>query len=368
MDINFFFKGSAKEIIANYQQFIGLPNLPPFWALGFHVASNEWDKLDKIQRFIDEYTDEGIELENIWLDGQYMDNHATFTVATDHFQGLKEYAEFIRESGKNVILTLYGGLSNDKPNKYRTMASGALIMKDGEVFDAKTYSDKTVFLDWFHEKAAEVWETGLFDLFKLVPYDGIQLTMNAPTLFCNGGHPNCVRNTAEPSEELSQRRKLSVGDSEVDTNWYTSYGRDFQVNQSTYFLPFIPQQYNLDNSTIALNATHNYTKGNKTFQEYDVHALFGHMQAKLTHDILGNRTANGSTNNETTNSLADKRLLISSTSTFAGTGSFAQHHITGQKRTFDHMKYSIASMMRFNMFGMPYTGADVCASKVYVSN
>lgn len=154
-------------------------------------------------------------MENIWLDGQYMDNHATFTVDNvGNFTGLKEYVEFLRGEGKNVILTLYGGLSNDKPNKYSTKASGSLIMKDGEVFDAKTYSDKTVFLDWFHENSAKVWEEGLFDLFKLVPFSGIQLTMNAPTLFCDGGHPKCVRNTAaEPtSEQLSQKRQLSFSD------------------------------------------------------------------------------------------------------------------------------------------------------------
>lgn len=118
---------------------------------------------------------------------------------------------------------MFGGLSNDKPNKYRTMATGALIMNGTEVFEAKTLSTHTVFLDWFHEKSAEVWETGLFDLLKKVDYDGIQLTMNAPTLFCDGGHPNCVRVSDQSSKEQTERRKLSVSDSNVYTNWYTSY-------------------------------------------------------------------------------------------------------------------------------------------------
>jgi alpha-glucosidase (family GH31 glycosyl hydrolase) len=95
--------------------------------------------------------------------------------------------------------------------------------------------------------------------------------------------------------------------------------------------------------------------------EYDVHALFGHMQAKLTSEILSDK-------NNSANPYKDQRMLISSTSTFAGTGQYAQTHITGQKRTFEHMKYSIASMMRFNMFGIPYTGADVCGTKRWVSN
>ena len=36
IEVNFFLKGTAKEIIAQYHNYIGKPALPPFWALGFH--------------------------------------------------------------------------------------------------------------------------------------------------------------------------------------------------------------------------------------------------------------------------------------------------------------------------------------------
>ena len=38
-----------------------------------------------------------------------------------------------------------------------------------------------------------------------------------------------------------------------DTSWYTSYPQD---QESTYYLPFIPEQFNLDKKAMALNATH----------------------------------------------------------------------------------------------------------------
>ena len=41
LDINFFFRGSAKDVIASYQKFIGLPSLPPFWALGWHTSGTQ---------------------------------------------------------------------------------------------------------------------------------------------------------------------------------------------------------------------------------------------------------------------------------------------------------------------------------------
>lgn len=146
-----------------------------------------------------------------------------------------------------------------------------------------------------------------------------------------------------------------------DTDWYQSFGSDFMKDNSTWFLPFIPQsKYNMDHQTIALNATHNATKnlteeGEKTHKQYDTHSLFGHMQSKVTHEILSNQTYNNRSNSQ-----YDVRKLISSSSTFAGTGQYAAHSFGKMTRTWDHMRYSIASMMNFNMFGIPYAGADVC--------
>lgn len=85
LDINFFMRGSAKEVIANYQQFIGLPHLPPFWAMGWHSASNAWDTLDKVKDVVNKYKQESFPLETVWLDGAYMEDHATFTVDQTRF-------------------------------------------------------------------------------------------------------------------------------------------------------------------------------------------------------------------------------------------------------------------------------------------
>lgn len=86
------------------------------------------------------------------------------------------------------------------------------------------------------------------------------------------------------------------------------------------------------------------------------------MQAKTTYEILTNETINTTVINRT-NSQYDKRKLITSSSTFAGTGKYAQHSLAKMTRTWDHMKYSIAQIMNFNMFGIPFTGADVCGNR-----
>lgn len=60
--------------------------------------------------------------------------------------------------------------------------NGSLVMK--------VWPNHTVFLDWFNPNTSKVWNSGLSDLFNLIPYDGIWIDMNEATGFCSGECPN----------------------------------------------------------------------------------------------------------------------------------------------------------------------------------
>lgn len=93
LDISFFFHGSAKEIIAAYQNFIGLPQLPPFYALGWHVGTNAITKLSEMETMMERYANASIPLETFWIESDYMDNFASFTVNQTTFGGLGEFVK-----------------------------------------------------------------------------------------------------------------------------------------------------------------------------------------------------------------------------------------------------------------------------------
>jgi alpha-glucosidase (family GH31 glycosyl hydrolase) len=58
--------------------------------------------------------------------------------------------------------------------------------------------------------------------------------------------------------------------------------------------------------------------------------------------------------------LKDQRTFLLSRSTFAGSGKYVQHWLGDNHRNWDNMKWSIAGIMNFNMFGIPMVGPDVC--------
>jgi alpha-glucosidase (family GH31 glycosyl hydrolase) len=99
--------------------------------------------------------------------------------------------------------------------------------------------------------------------------------------------------------------------------------------------------------TLSLNASH----PSNDYIQYDTHSLNGLLEAWRTRAFLTNATWHDK---------SDDRTFMLSRSTFAGAGQYAQHWLGDNHRTFDDMRYSIAGVMNFNMFGIPLTGPDTC--------
>ena len=117
-----------------------------------------------------------------------------------------------------------------------------------------------------------------------------------------------------------------------------------QSVESTYNLPFRPGDQALDRDTVSLNASHPSTG----YTEYDVHNLYGHTMAKAVHAYWDEM---------------EMRPMSLIRSTFPGSGQYGQHILrTNIGPSWDDLKYAIAGIYNFNMFGIPVTGADICSA------
>ncbi|XP_045104148.1 sucrase-isomaltase, intestinal-like [Portunus trituberculatus] len=84
----------------------------------------------------------------------------------------------------------------------------------------------------------------------------------------------------------------------------------------------------------------------RKFTHYDVHNLYGWSQAQPTLEAL--------------QAVTGKRGIVVSRSTFPSSGHWVGHWFGGNSAHWADMHKSIIGMMEFNLFGIPYIGADIC--------
>ena len=68
LDVYYFMPDSADEIIRKYNRLVGLPTLPPFWALGFQQSAWAYNSLQTLKDVVDNYTINGYMFDVIWAD------------------------------------------------------------------------------------------------------------------------------------------------------------------------------------------------------------------------------------------------------------------------------------------------------------
>lgn len=102
--------------------------------------------------------------------------------------------------------------------------------------------------------------------------------------------------------------------------------------------------------------------GRGSYCQYDVHNLYGYSETKVTNAAL--------------RSVLKKRFTLFSRfkclinkiqfwiqffrSTFAGSGVYGGHWLGDNSATWRDLRNSIVGTQEFNIFGIPFVGADVC--------
>ncbi|CAF0925323.1 unnamed protein product [Rotaria sordida] len=101
----------------------------------------------------------------------------------------------------------------------------------------------------------------------------------------------------------------------------------------------------LSDKTLCMIAEQKDGQG-KIYNHYDVHNLYGWSETLPTLDAL--------------RALGKKRSIVISRSTFPTSGAYSGHWLGDNTAAWPHLKYNIIGMLEFNLFGIPYVGADIC--------
>ncbi|NWI81078.1 MGA protein, partial [Dryoscopus gambensis] len=190
----------------------------------------------------------------------------------------------------------------------------------------------SVFPDYTNPRTVEWWTQLCLEFKDVLDYDGIWIVcliisalpslkkrkrsfphvllsllkdMNEPSNFMRGQYPGCA-------------------DNEINNPPYTPSISDRSLAQKTL------------------------CPDSKTFlgDHYNTHSLFGWSQTEPTFNVVQQATG--------------KRAFVLSRSTFVGSGKHGGHWLGDNFSQWKDLRRSVVGILEFNLFGIPYIGADIC--------
>ncbi|XP_044908577.1 probable maltase-glucoamylase 2 [Felis catus] len=308
LDFYVFLGNTPEQVVQEYLELIGRPFLPPYWSLGFQLSRRNYGGINGLRKVVDRNRGAGIPYDVQYSDIDYMEGGKDFTIDKEAFPRLEDFAKDLHGQGMKYVIMMHPGILND--SKYQPYETGSekrvWIWQDNEFAIGQGYPGLTVFPDFSNPVCIEWWREQISEFHKTLEFDGVWIEMDEVSSFHHGSNRGCESN------------HLNVP-------------------------PFTPRVLDgfLSARTLCMDAE--FHQG----LHYDVHSLYGYSMAKATHLAMEGIPLN-------------KSSFILSRSTFAGSGKFAAHWLGDNAATWDDLRWSIPSILEFNLFGIPMVGANIC--------
>lgn len=307
IDFRFFLSEKNPEAaIERLHGYMGRSTVPPFWSLGFHQCRWGYKNVTYLENVIEGYEKNGIPLDIVWSDIDYMSGYEDFTIDENRFP-LDRMANITKNYRWIPIIDAGIGI---KSAAFEEGQRQNVFLKNAEgnaTYIGTVWPGETGFVDFFQPNASAFWGSMLDRLYSKVKFSGIWLDMNEVANFCDGG---CNSSSATKTFDYSQD------------------------------LPYFPGGMNIEKMTISLNATH---YGN--LSEANAHAFFGFLESAATHKFFASKS---------------QRPFIITRSSTLGSNKFAFHWTGDSFSNFDFLKSSISDIFLFQMWGIQMVGADIC--------
>uniref|UniRef100_A0A674JV52 Maltase n=1 Tax=Terrapene triunguis TaxID=2587831 RepID=A0A674JV52_9SAUR len=313
LDFYVFLGDTPEQVVQEY--LVGMPAMPSYWSLGFQLSRWNYISLDELKVVVERNRAIGIPYEIQYTDIDYMEEKKDFTYDREKFKDLPNFAVDLHNHGQKYIIILdpaiatsrllnntpYSSYDRGMDKKVWVNESDGITELVGEVWPGLT-----VFPDYTNPECTNWWieECKLF--YDQVKYDGIWIDMNEISSFIRGSTLGCQQNNLN-------------------------------------YPPFTPSILDglMYSKTLCMDAVQSWGK------HYDVHSLYGYSMTLSTDKAIQAV-------------FPGKRSLTISRSTFAGSGKYTGHWLGDNAATWNDLRWAIPGMLEFNLFGIPYIGADIC--------
>uniref|UniRef100_G1SDA0 Sucrase-isomaltase, intestinal n=1 Tax=Oryctolagus cuniculus TaxID=9986 RepID=G1SDA0_RABIT len=341
------FLGPTPELVTQqYTEVIGRPVMVPYWSLGFQLCRYGYENDTEIANLYDDMVAAQIPYDVQYSDIDYMERQLDFTFSPK-FAGLPALIQRLRGDGMRVILILDPAISGNETQPYPAFTRGVeddvfikypngggivwgkvwpdypdVVVNSSLDWDSQVeqYRAYAAFPDFFRNSTVSWWKREIQEMYtnpqnpeKSLKFDGLWIDMNEPASFVNGAVPaGCT---------------------------------DTTLNHPPYMPHLESRGTGLSSKTLCMESEQILPDGSHV-RHYDVHSLYGWSQTRPTYEAVQEVTG--------------QRGIVITRSTFPSSGRWGGHWLGDNTAAWDQLRKSIIGMMEFSLFGIPYTGADIC--------
>ena len=188
-ELNYYFIAGPepKEILDRYTALTGRAPLPPFWTLGYQQCRYSYYPEARVREIARLLREKKIPADTIYLDIDYQDRNAPFTVNRNYFPNFEKMITDLRDQGFHVILITDLHIKKNPNHGYAPYDSGTkndvfVKNKDGSVYVGTVWPGDSVFPDFTLTRVRDWWG-GLYKDFVGMGVSGYWNDMNEPAIF-----------------------------------------------------------------------------------------------------------------------------------------------------------------------------------------
>lgn len=185
MNYYFIYGPDMNDVVVNYTDLTGKPELPPLWVLGYHQSKWSYYPESKVKEIAKNFRKHKIPCDAIYLDIDYMDGFRCFTWNKDYFPNPKKMIDELSEKGFKTIVIIDPGIKIDKYySVYQQALENDYFCKraDGPYIKGKVWPGECNFPDFTNPEVREWW-AGLYkELISDMGVKGVWNDMNEPAI------------------------------------------------------------------------------------------------------------------------------------------------------------------------------------------
>lgn len=188
-ELNYYFIAGPqpKKVVEEFTALVGRTPLPPLWTLGYQQSRYSYYPEARAREIVQTLRDKKIPADAIYLDIDYQEGYAPFTINRSYFPHFEQMIADFRKQGVRTVLITDLHIKKDPGHGYAPYDSGMkedVFVKnpDGTVYVGKVWPGDSVFPDFTLTRVRDWWG-GLYKNFVDMGAAGFWNDMNEPSVF-----------------------------------------------------------------------------------------------------------------------------------------------------------------------------------------